>query len=103
MTPHCLQAWTGESNTADALLSMLQRLPHAEWVVTTLGSRGSAFMQRAEMPADTKPQKVQQLMDSLWAKAESGGGTGSSADAPACTTPDGIQIRSRSMPAPQPC
>ena len=62
MTPHRLQAWTGESNTADALLSMLQRLPHAEWVVTTLGSRGSAFMQRAEMPADTKPQKVQQLM-----------------------------------------
>ena len=77
---------------------MLQRLPHAEWVVTTLGSRGSAFMQRAEMHAGAELQKVEQLLDSLWAKAESGGGTASSADAPACTTPDGIQIRSQSSP-----
>ena len=81
---------------------MLQRLPHADWVVTTLGSQGSAFMQRAEMPAGTELQNAKQLMDSLWAKAESGGGTASSADAPSCTTPDGIQIRSQSFPAPQP-
>ena len=77
---------------------MLQRLPHAEWVVTTLGSRGAAFMQRAEVPAGTEQQKVEQVLDSLWAEAGSGGGTASSADAPACTTPDGTDIRSQSSP-----
>ena len=81
---------------------MLQRLPHAEWVVTTLGARGSAFMQRAEMHAGAEQQKAEQLMDSLWAKAESGVGTESSGDALACTTPDGVQIRCQPFPAPQP-
>ena len=51
-------------------------------------------MQRAEPHASTEQHEVEQLLDSLWAKAESGAGTASSADAPARTTPDGIQIRS---------
>lgn len=97
------QAWTGEEATGDALLSTLQRLPRAGWVVTTLGARGSVFLQRAQQqqpPAvgEAQPQKICDVLAELWESAESGKELESSAAAePACTTPNGMQIRCASL------
>ena len=88
-----MQAWTGEEAIGDALLSTLRRLPHAEWVVTTLGSRGSVLLQRAErQSAPAEPQRVDDMLDRLWEQARSAAGGSASQDA-ACTTPDGTPIR----------
>ena len=95
---NCTQAWTGEESIGDALLSTLQRLPHAKWVATTLGSRGSVFLQRADQlgggqPKGGQPQNIDKVLGELWERAESSGSS-SSAEL-ACTTPDGVQIRWR--------
>lgn len=87
-----MQAWTGEESTGDALLSTLQRLPHAEWVVTTLGSRGSVFLQRAEQQASSEPQKLDDVLGALWERVTSGERSSTSGGA-ACTAPDGTEIR----------
>ena len=42
-----LQAWTGEAELGDAVAALLQRLPRARWVATTLGVAGSLLVQRA--------------------------------------------------------
>ena len=87
------QAWTGEETTGDALLSTLQRLPHAEWVVTTLGSRGSVFLQRGEgSSASAEPQRIDDVLEELWDSAQSSADS-SASEHPACTTPDGTPIR----------
>ena len=41
------QAWTGEAELGDAVAALLQRLPRARWVATTLGAAGSLLVQRA--------------------------------------------------------
>jgi hypothetical protein len=40
------QEWTGEELLADALLSVSHRLPRAQFVITTLGSKGSVMLVR---------------------------------------------------------
>lgn len=46
MWQSCLQECTGELDLADALISLLGLLPKAEWMLTTLGTRGSVLLQR---------------------------------------------------------
>ncbi len=88
-----MQAWTGEETTGDALLSTLQRLPHAEWVVTTLGSRGCVFLQRSGgSSARAEPERIDDVLGKLWERAQSSAESAMSQD-PACTTPDGTPIR----------
>jgi hypothetical protein len=95
------QAWTGEESIGDALLSTLQRLPRAEWVATTLGSRGSVFLQRAEQlgggqPTGGQPQNIDKVLGELWETTESNRSSPSAELA--CTTPDGVQIRWHAAP-----
>jgi hypothetical protein len=45
------QAWTGEAELGDAVAALLQRLPRARWVATTLGVSGSLLVRRAAAPA----------------------------------------------------
>ncbi|KAK9845779.1 hypothetical protein WJX81_002155 [Elliptochloris bilobata] len=58
------QAWTGEAELGDAVAALLQRLPRARWVATTLGASGSLLVQRAQEGADG---------EGLSAEARSGG------------------------------
>lgn len=44
-----MQLWTQEANLGDAMLTCLQRLPHLKYMITTLGKRGSALVQRSEV------------------------------------------------------
>lgn len=48
----CTQAWTGEAELGDAVAALLQRLPRARWVATTLGAAGSLLLQRAGAAGD---------------------------------------------------
>ena len=45
--PQCLmQECTGEACMSDALISLMGALPRAQWILTTLGKRGSVLLQR---------------------------------------------------------
>jgi sugar/nucleoside kinase (ribokinase family) len=87
------QAWTGELSLGDAVLSTYQRLPHVKWMVTTLGARGSVFLQRpsaeAEHGSESAPvasldEVIERL--SLHLKATDG-------NTVACVAANGEQIR----------
>lgn len=41
-----MQAQTGKATLGDAMLSIFQELPQAQWMITTLGRRGSVLLKR---------------------------------------------------------
>ena len=41
-----LQEWTGAEEVGAAMLSVLRRLPRTQWLLTTLGTRGSILLER---------------------------------------------------------
>lgn len=59
------QAWTGEEDIGDALVSMLQRLPLASVVFTTLGAKGAVMLQRA--PAEQGAGRLDPCMSCCFA------------------------------------
>ncbi|EIE21663.1 PfkB-type carbohydrate kinase, partial [Coccomyxa subellipsoidea C-169] len=59
------QAWTGEAGLGDALLSTFYCLPHIRWMVTTLGSKGSVFLERANVLQDEDATRTAKLEDVL--------------------------------------
>ncbi len=89
------QAWTGEAGLGDALLSTFYCLPHIRWMVTTLGSKGSVFLERANVLQDEDAIRTAKLEDVLSqlsnlireSRAESPNETA------ACTAASGVEIR----------
>lgn len=53
-----LQECTGEASLADALISLMGILPNAEWLLTTLGKRGSVLLQRPSRTSDSREVQV---------------------------------------------
>lgn len=47
------QECTGEASLADALIGLMGILPNAEWLLTTLGKRGSVLLQRPSQTNDS--------------------------------------------------
>jgi len=45
---HFPQDWTAEEEVADAMLVMLARLPNLQFLLTTLGTKGSVLVERSE-------------------------------------------------------
>eukprot|EP00891_Asterochloris_glomerata_P004544 jgi/Astpho2/4544/e_gw1.00067.193.1_t len=43
---HFPQEWTGAEDVGPAMLSVLRRLPRTQWLLTTLGTRGSILLER---------------------------------------------------------
>ncbi len=48
----CLQECTGEACIGDALIKLMGALPRAQWILTTLGKRGSVLVQRGNATPD---------------------------------------------------
>lgn len=46
--------WTGENSTGTAVMSMLERLPRVQWIVTTMGKTGSVLLERMKEFQDLK-------------------------------------------------
>lgn len=89
-----VQAWTGEESVGDSVLSAFQRLPHVKWMVTTLGSKGSVFLERADASAicDSIPTaKLDDVLNHLSEQMKTSTGT-SSNEAPACTAANGVEV-----------
>ena len=99
---HFPQGWTGEQCLGDALVVTLSRLPHARWVITTLGSRGSVLLERPHPGQETaaaaaaEPVVLEELVSQLFDQAAA---TSSAADAdadgqgmPACISSSGVAI-----------
>jgi len=89
-----VQAWTGEESVGDSVLSAFQRLPHVKWMVTTLGSKGSVFLERADASASCNSfptAKIDDVLNHLSEQIKRSTGT-SSDDAPACTAANGVEI-----------
>ena len=102
---HFPQGWTGEQCLGDALLVTLSRLPHARWLITTLGSRGSVLLERPQPGEETsavaaaaeagdeaaEPLVLEDLVSRLFDRAAAyadAGGQG----VPACVSSSGIAI-----------
>ncbi|KAK9822274.1 hypothetical protein WJX74_002061 [Apatococcus lobatus] len=85
------QECTGESCLADALIGLMGALPKAEWVLTTLGKRGSVLLQREAQPADgCREAELQAVLDELLTAAQA---EAESHEQPGCTSKSGVHIR----------
>ncbi|KAK9808210.1 hypothetical protein WJX73_009115 [Symbiochloris irregularis] len=98
---HFPQDWTGEESLADALQAMLPLLPHAQWLITTLGSRGSVLLAHQASPgADSDSQVVDaslsEVVDDLLAQANSR--SEKTGDEPACTSANGVDVGDAHVP-----
>ncbi|KAI8108900.1 hypothetical protein M9435_005317 [Picochlorum sp. BPE23] len=40
--------WTGKDNIDDAMVSIMDRLPHVSWIATTLGSKGALLLEQLD-------------------------------------------------------
>ena len=91
----CLQAWTGEESLGDSLLSTFQRLPHVRWIITTLGARGSVFLEHVSAIEDSDSIPTMNLDDVLKdLSATVREHTENSTDeSPACSAASGAEIR----------
>lgn len=85
------KAWTGHSCLGDALVSMLDRLPRVQWIITTLGSQGSVLVRRhASSPLPTgDSMEGQTLINDLFEKLAK---ANSFSQKVACTSQNGVDI-----------
>ncbi|KFK29414.1 hypothetical protein AALP_AA7G131200 [Arabis alpina] len=66
------QAWTEESSTPGALVSMLLRLPKLKFVIVTLGEEGCLMLERAPKDAsESKETDVESLLETLKHRTDS--------------------------------
>ena len=78
------------------MLSVLSSLPKAQWVLTTMGTKGSALLKRAP-PGQMHNEAVvlDALLEQLFEKVTADGssnGNGAGGDV-ACVSSNGVQIR----------
>ena len=89
-----MQLWTGEANLGDSMLACLERLPRAQWMITTLGQRGSALIHRSDAAAGAEGvvlnDKLEQMLRQVASNKQEAEFTG-------CTTEEGLQIRQASQ------
>ena len=75
---------------------MLPHLPHAQWVVTTLGSRGAVLLQRQlageGYDVSGKAAVLDEVINQLMQQAKSSTHGGNSQAEAACTSANGIAI-----------
>ena len=94
---HFPQGWTGEQCLGDALVATLSRLPHARWVITTLGSRGSVLLERPQPGLETaaaaavEPVVLEELVSQLFNQAAADADAGGQG-VPACVSSSGVAI-----------
>lgn len=90
---HFPQKWTGEGCLGDALAVAFQRLPHVQWMVTTLGKRGSVMLQRPEvgLAEPAEPAVAEDLVEQLFQQAAASAGASGSREV-ACISSAGVEI-----------
>lgn len=101
--------WTGEQGVGDAVTSMFARIPRAQWMITTLGKKGSVLLERKSLLVQGRKKGedggsvaekwiAQTLIDALFehAGAAAAGAppdsTNENADGPACVSASGVEI-----------
>ena len=87
-----MQLWTEEATLGDAMLTCLGRLPHVQWMITTLGKRGSALVQRSPAAPDASSAVLDEKLNEMLHHVSEQ--QPSSSDFEGCTTRDGLPIRS---------
>lgn len=65
---HFPREWTGHENIAEAMVEILGSLPHAQWISTTLGSRGALMLEKSEHGGEGAG--IPFSIDDLFAKAK---------------------------------
>ena len=95
-----VQEWTGEENLGAALQAILLHLPHAQWVITTLGGRGSILLQRQPAHSADQHQPVGEttlndVIDELMQQTRAAGSSDYQPHGEvACTSPNDVAIGS---------
>lgn len=62
-----LQSYTGQSTLGDAMISLLQQLPKVQWIITTLGKKGSVLVQRSSSQAATEAVVLEDKLNNMLA------------------------------------
>lgn len=85
----------------DAILAAFHRLPEVQWMVTTLGSKGSVLLERVDLAegSSAEPAVLEDLLEGTFAELSRAGSAHSAAAAqrngggqPACVSGTGVEI-----------
>ncbi|KAL4458589.1 hypothetical protein ABPG75_013454 [Micractinium tetrahymenae] len=91
---HFPESWTGEQCLGDALLATFSRMPRARWLITTLGSRGSVLLERADSAEPASEAVLEDLVSQLLAEAQADAAAAVQQQAaPVCVSASGVAIR----------
>lgn len=102
----CMQSFTSQSTFGDAMIRLLQQLPRVQWIITTLGKKGSVLVEKAS-PEDAEEDAVlEDMLNKMLTEASSSSSSSStrstsgaskhgcvSSDSAACTSKTQVQIR----------
>lgn len=100
----CLQSFTSQSTLGDAMICLMQQLPRVQWIITTLGKKGSVLVEKAS-PQDAQEDAVlQDMLNKMLTEASSSSSKTSSTngasrhgcvsiDSAACTSKTQVHIR----------
>lgn len=96
---HFPQDMTGEEHLGDALLTMMSHFPRARMITTTLGSKGSIVVERAEPNGKVVKGSVvlDDFLEDAWSRLKSRTGMNGVDVLPACVSKNGVEIRSGVM------
>jgi hypothetical protein len=94
-----MQSWTGEATVGDGLVSTFRRLPHIEWMMSTLGRRGSVLLERPISSSSIESEGgdgvvADEVLGRLFAEAS--GDAGSSSPV-VCTSANGTGVGAGGM------
>eukprot|EP00798_Chlamydomonas_sp_ICE-L_P024090 gene24090-9664_t len=95
---HFPQDWTGEAELADAILATFARLPKAQFLITTLGTKGCVMLERPTgSSTDGATKELSGVIDKLQLKCSTIAETpGDKAD---CVSQSGVEIRAGQVAA----
>ncbi|KAL3139196.1 hypothetical protein ABBQ32_005971 [Trebouxia sp. C0010 RCD-2024] len=104
---HFPQSFTSQSTLGDAMICLMQQLPRVQWIITTLGKKGSVLVEKAS-PQDAQEDAVlQDMLNKMLTEASSSSSKTSSTngasrhgcvsiDSAACTSKTQVHIRAGS-------
>lgn len=73
-----MQSFTGQGTLGDAMLGLLEQLPRVQWVITTLGKKGSVLVERASFKDAEGEAVLEDVLNSMLTEAASSNSNSSS-------------------------
>ena len=65
----CMQSYTAQSTLGDAMLCLLKQLPRVQWIITTLGKRGSVLVEKTSPQGAEEEAVLEDALNSILTEA----------------------------------